>query len=360
MLWNFYTAVQFAAGDMDRDVPALTDTFSPQAEKDWLTIAVILDFVSLGYVSFSAPFWNSMIKKTTWFRNNDVGNTHGTLTELSKDWVTGGLTLAKDLTKAEATSLADREFVTAIQDMVSIWSRSTADLSEAIFGGDGAWLQQLTNWFSDGKLITVDVAEEEEGQSMEDLKNMVKKPVMAQLIPRAWRMSNRNLGVFILKGKSCDETPLGVSDDMVKTNGVCIDGEMFVLGSAEVTSSQCTLQGDTGISCLEDFLDPPGADKLDGNVKNWAGITREDIVRAAVATWKWNDKKNNVGESPISADKMSELLDDINSVSTDDILDDVLENGVRAAGMVNMPVCDYWVSAEKTCIRLTRVSLEGP
>lgn len=224
MLSNLYTATQFAAGDMDREIPELTDTFSPQADESWLTTAVIIDFVSLGYVSMSAPFWNSLIKKSDWFKKGDVGNTHGVWKDLSKDWVTQGLTLAKDLTRAEATSLADREFTTAMQDMIKIWARSTTQLAKSIFDGSPGSLDTLTKWFSDGKLITVDVRkdQEEEDDDIEELKNMVKKPVWAQLIPRAWRMSNRNLGAFVLKSRrKCDEDVPRVSSEMKESNGVC-------------------------------------------------------------------------------------------------------------------------------------------
>lgn len=78
MLANLYAATQLAAGDMHREIPELIDTFSSQAEKSWLTTAVTLNFVSLSYVSISTAFWNSLIKKTDWFKVNkdNIGNTH--------------------------------------------------------------------------------------------------------------------------------------------------------------------------------------------------------------------------------------------------------------------------------------------
>lgn len=133
---------------------------------------------------------------------------------------------------------------------------------------------------------------------------------------------------------------------------------MYVLASAEVTSSGCRQQGDTGRSCFSDFLDPPGADRLDGTDDNFSGITREDIVRAAVATWKYNGEQNYVGESARTGEQVEASLRGVSplgffgitvgglptSVTGDDILDEIIENGVRTAGIVNMPVCDDFES----------------
>lgn len=69
MLWNFYDGVDRAAGDLHRRVGAISTTFAPM-DSTLLTPAVIIDMVTLGFVSTAAPFWNSWIKRLPIMENN--------------------------------------------------------------------------------------------------------------------------------------------------------------------------------------------------------------------------------------------------------------------------------------------------
>lgn len=66
----------------------------------------------------------------------------------------------------------------------------------------------------------------------------------------------------------------------------------------------------------------PGFDTIEDN-KNW-GFTRSELVSAAVRSWKKNGKKNGW-----------EGIDYTTPAGRDEILD----NGIGAMGVVNIPVC---------------------
>lgn len=107
---------------------------------------------------------------------------------------------------------------------------------------------------------------------------------------------------------------------------------MFVRCWDEPTSSNSPQVGDYR-SCVADFQDDPGADRVDYGNRDWASLTREDLVRGAVATWKRNSEKNVVKEVASDADTVNR------DVISGKMLDELMDYGVRGAGVVSLPAC---------------------
>lgn len=348
---NFYEGVQHARGEIQADISSLGDTFSPISE-DGLSTAVIIDLVTMGYLGAAAPFWNSIIKKSSWFRERGAdgnwrsinANTHGTLKDFINGMVTSSLTLAKDLTKAEAQNAVEREMSTLMNAMIRAFSTTIDKTVSSIFDGEMEHTQLLYRMLEGGKFInSIDL-----NLSTEEIKDMVKAPIFAQLIPRAWRLSNLPVGPFVLDtGKDCnsdgslknsdDASKINVSEEMLKTNGYCHDGKLFVLASAPDPEKYCTQTGDTAGSCFKEFQQLPGAKELDG--KNWGKVTPKDIAHASVNTWIANGK-SNTGKG-LDLDTEFANVEKYSNLDSDDIVDRVLDAGIHTPGLVLLPVCDF-------------------
>lgn len=98
MIWNFYDSLNKGKTDISVEANKLAEIFAPVAKNDALPLAVIIDIVTLGYVSFAAPFWNSILRKQAFFAANP--NTLGTIKDATNGLVTGSMTLVKDVTAA--------------------------------------------------------------------------------------------------------------------------------------------------------------------------------------------------------------------------------------------------------------------
>lgn len=190
--------------------------------------------------------------------------------------------------------------------------------------------------------------------STEDIKQLIAKPIYAQMIPRAWQISNLPVGPFILKtGLNCegdkftDSKKVQVSDDVRDRNGVCKDGKWYILTSTPDPGKHCGSTGDYN-SCLDDFQDLPGSSQLNG--KTWAGVTMKDIAMAAVNTWKANGEKNTISAANVD-NEISSIQDYGQHESSNDLIDRIMDSGVTAPGLVVLPVCsvfeanDNWLSA---------------
>lgn len=352
---NFYEGVQHARGDIAADISTLGTTFSPIAE-DTISTAVIIDLVTMGYLGAAAPFWNSVMKKVPWFRERtgdaDTGdwrsinaNTHGTIKDFINGMVTSSMTLAKDLTAAQAENAVDREMSSLMNAMIGAYSTTIDQTVSRIFNGSEENTQLLYRMIQDGKFInSIDL-----NLSTEEIKNLVKAPIYAQLIPRAWRMSNLPVGPFILSTKKdCnsdgslkdadDAKRISVSEETLKTNSYCHDGTLYILASAPDPDEHCSQTGDTSGSCFADFQQLPGADDLNG--EKWGKLTLKDIAHASVNTWVANDKKNT-GKG-LDLDTEFANVEDYGNLESDDIVDRVLDAGIHTPGLVLLPVCDHY------------------
>lgn len=90
--------------------------------------------------------------------------------------------------------------------------------------------------------------------------------------------------------------------------------------------TDCSPAGQPGVPYCPsfNFEQLRGWDTLDGT--QWGGLNRAEFVTAAVRVWKHNDKKNGWE----SADP-----------TTPQGQNEIMEQGLKAMGMVNIPVCSF-------------------
>lgn len=224
-----------------------------------------------------------------------------------------------------------------------MWADTAAAWSKEIFSCTNEAIIRLGDLIRDGAVSQTPIGtigDDDEGDlSAQSIEERVKKTIFADLIPRAWRLSNLLLGPFILQTKQgCDETPKHV--EVTEGRTFCVDDSLYVLASTADPDSNCRQVGDFE-SCLDDFKDLPGVDTLDGSA--WGGLTVEDIVVGSVRTWKMHGEKN-LGKLSIDDPAIVKQLDTINDFMLDDpestFLDDFIAQDVRAAGVIDIPVSD--------------------
>lgn len=123
----------------------------------------------------------------------------------------------------------------------------------------------------------------------------------------------------------------GQKDDAMDNTKVCIDGRPYwIMAVDEPRNGNCQAVGALTCSTPRPILRiPPGLKELDG--KKWGGITKEDLVRSAM-----NSKAANGGRNGWQA---------LNGLDWK-ALNDVQDNGVRAKGVVNIPICSFREAAD--------------
>ncbi|KAF5011810.1 hypothetical protein FDECE_2100 [Fusarium decemcellulare] len=344
LLWNFYDSMYKAKSDLESAMSTVSSTFAPM--ESGMSTAVIIDLATLGFVTAAAPIWNMVTRTLPAMKSPRLegADANGLIKDTVNGLVTQGLTLTKDLTRTEAKLAAENDLNTRMGAVVEIWANSASNFASQIFSGDSVQVNRLGALIKDGKLAATPFGGNDQGTpSAEEMKQLTKKALFADLIPRAWRLSNLPLGPFILKSnKNCGgEVVWNLSNESRDKYGICINGEMFILTSAPDPGKNCGYSGDTS-SCLEDFFDLPGADTLDGSA--WGGLTVEDIVRGSVATWDMHGHQNKGKismEDPGIIEQMNAILDPMVESPADTIFDQLRENGILTPGIFDIPVCDY-------------------
>lgn len=262
--------------------------------------------------------------------------------------VTSSLTLAKDLTKSAAEAAIDKELSKLMYTLISNYSKILDQTLSRIFNGEMSSTQWLYRMLQDGKMIS----SIDKNLSTEEIKELIKRPVYTQLIPRAWRLSNLPVGPFMYDTKvdcnndgslknSGDEKKLNIaSSDMIRENGVCHEGKLYILASAPDPGKYCSNTGDTSDSCFEPFQNLPGSDDMKSD--KWGKLRMKDIAQAAINTWKANGKKNS-GNLINLDDEFSNIdINNYGDTDSNDIVDKVLDAGITVPGLVYLPVCDTY------------------
>lgn len=116
----------------------------------------------------------------------------------------------------------------------------------------------------------------------------------------------------------------GQVDNAIEETKVCIDGKPYWLVAVnEPRNGQCEAMGfGTCPTPRPTLRVPPGLKDLDG--KKWGGLTKEDLVRSALSAYKANGDKNGWAAMDVGSDAG---------------IDDIVENGPLAKGVVNIPIC---------------------
>jgi len=164
-----------------------TDTFAPLKKED-VALSVILDIVTIGYVSFAAPTWGKVVKQMDFARRN--GGNFDTLKDFTNGMVTQGMTLTKDILASKKTALDVQNslaFRTSI--IVETYLNSIVAFAATVFGGKGDGLDLLSDIIADGKMIDSGL----DTLAVNETSAAINKALYAQLIPMAWRQTDRDL-----------------------------------------------------------------------------------------------------------------------------------------------------------------------
>ncbi|KAF5507162.1 Multidomain esterase [Colletotrichum aenigma] len=318
ILWNTYEALGDSYNDAGTSIAEFGKTFSPVKDSD-LSVAILIDILTLGYGAVMAPTWNKAINKVPWAKNN--GDDFSTLKDFTNDMVLGGFTLTKDLIGNVVTS-PDSALTVNLKLVINAWETAIDKFAIEIFSGKG---DRLSKMIANGKMISsVTVI-----PSTKELRAEIDKALYATLIPLGWKISNRDLNPFIVDSKrSCDAAnndewiKLRITNGAIKSEKVCIDDRAYFLLAAENPKQECD-DDKYGIGCSK-FDGLPGTSAL-GPL--WGGVTREDMVRGSINTFKAHGNKNQ--ENP----RVPGILDA-------EQIDAMAEVNIQAPYVFNFPICD--------------------
>ncbi|KAM0425904.1 hypothetical protein ACHAPT_008842 [Fusarium lateritium] len=315
-LWNMYTTLSEVHLSILSDIGEVTSTFAPIKPPEE-SLAIILDIVTLGFGGFAAPAWNLFVKKLPALKN--AGDGFGSMKDFTNDMVKGGIGLTKDLTAKKEPALATQNKVeSALEDVVGIWKDTIVEFATQLFNGETENVERLGRMIANGVMVS----EHTDIPNVSELKAVLKKSIFAQLIPLAWKASQRDINPFIMDlGLTCDEAT------KESEKHICFEDRAYSLRSVndKTVEENCNeAQSPANLDWINcSLLPPPGVDALDGT--NWAGITEEDIVIGSIRTFRDNGNKNRE-----EADKGREM--------TDDQIDQMSED-IRAPGTFTLPVC---------------------
>ncbi|KAJ8099510.1 hypothetical protein POJ06DRAFT_257166 [Lipomyces tetrasporus] len=127
---------------------------------------------------------------------------------------------------------------------------------------------------------------------------MLRKAIYATVIPQTWQLSTTPVGPVVLtSGAACGtQNPLeefiSVSDG--DATYICYNNEIYYLVGAIGLAQTCVDSNVVGLRCTNhDFTLLAGEDKLDGTA--WGGVTKEDFIIGALATYAANGNANGGG-----------------------------------------------------------------
>ncbi|KAK0117589.1 hypothetical protein ONS95_011925 [Cadophora gregata] len=324
MIINSMAALHNIIDDLDTALKAALQDFTGTANiiaKDFAdfskttSMKIALDVLGLVIALISAPVWNSWIKKLS--NAKDMANSMGTAKDSIAGIVAFSINIAKDTMPANSDIVLGANFQSLGTALVKAMRTMNANTALEIFGGED--LSIIDGLMKGGASAGV------YGDSPISMEDQIYKAMVAQMIPIAWN-ANSDGSPFLMTsedfgGKGCDgiDPSKVISKDINHASFVCIDGQGYWLLMAFVQSS-C----DTG-NCQPDLAlnKVPGVAKLDGS--RFGGLSLTDLATSSVNSFKANGNKNGW--------KIPDPATDTDSMW------DIAENGVRAKGMFNVPIC---------------------
>jgi hypothetical protein len=138
---------------------------------------------------------------------------------------------------------------------------------------------------------------DEESDGAIDIEATARKTFFAYAIPGLWRRSKQY--AFILdSGEGCSGNPASkyVDDDTASATSVCVNDRMYYLVAPDGDAKKCECERNTDMGpcqtvCRDQkFSAPKGIGSLTDN--DFGKLTRDDIVKGALATYDYNGREN--------------------------------------------------------------------
>ncbi|KAL1853192.1 hypothetical protein VTK73DRAFT_9058 [Phialemonium thermophilum] len=328
---NLNDAISRASVTILADYPAFADKFAPIVDHTG-EFYLLIDIFSMAATVISAPMFNNWLSRMAYFveheasLNNIRDVTYGLIGQVQ--------TLVKDLYKDKSkwNQEVKDNFQSYIGHVLRMWENATETLSHSLFDGTAPSVDVLTGLISDGKLLDGDAKNHSANAAeltLSEMVGFVERGYYGFIIPQIWNVSS-TVPFVMDTGYACGTiNPMSdyLGDADAAATYVCHapTNKMYYLVSVRGSAQNCNcgVSCTTGHACLENkFVTPPGLEHLDGS--SYGGVTRDDLVYGAIATYQANGRKNGA------------TLVDPYSKST---YDQLWAHDIRSPGYVSIPVC---------------------
>ncbi|KAH7028812.1 chitinase [Microdochium trichocladiopsis] len=317
----FYDALYQNAATFATSLRDLENIFAPiPPEQDNTWLLLLLDLVTLGTLAAAGPFFNNFLKQLPKF----AGTLGDNLKDTTMTLVGQSTTIAKDVLpspKEHDWKVEDQDkFSNYMGQVIDGWTNATSLALGELMSGKPKALERLDKALAGGNLYPKAV--EATGDDNELMRN-IRKSFFGYAIPALWHASAA-YPFIIDSGYGCDaRNPISdyVDEETQEKTGWCDKGtnRLYYLVSPEGEAYDC---GDGG--CLKrKFSAPKGVDSLGDR---FGGLTKDDIIKGSVRTYRHSGDKNNGG---------------LNFANTDDptTISDLLAVDVTTPGFIRLPVC---------------------
>ncbi|OKL58597.1 hypothetical protein UA08_06382 [Talaromyces atroroseus] len=322
---NIYDAIGRVVGPITDNIGMFQDTFvkiSSETEMDKL----LLDILGLSYSLMAAPIWNEYLKGFAYFVENK--DTLGVLKDSVNPIVSSGITISKDeATSGDYALNVKNDLETALGNIVEIYYESITAVNSAVFNGSDSSIDTLWGLIQEGRMM------EPTNSTPTDLQiqTYIEASMYSSLIPYAWSLSSSPRYPFILDaGSDCSDIDLMAvwmsSDTEAEDTYYCHNDKLYYLLVVTGEKASCPTPPTCGLSCGDWPLEmPPGLTALNGSDGVWGNLTKADFIVGALNGYEANGNANGW-----------DTLDPMTTTGWSDLW----EYGVRAPGVVNIPVCD--------------------
>jgi hypothetical protein len=334
MFHTYYDGLSAMRGGVQTTIRRMENVFAPIPEpktNQWLN--VMIDILTIGALGGAAPFFNGVLKTLPAFSKPG-----STLFDNTKDtalnMIGQGTTLSKDLLQAPEvdkwTPGEQMDFSDYASQAVFAWMNSTTLSLKKIFSGERASLDALTAIIKDGRMLPGASGDMDDVGAI-DIEATARKTFFAYAIPGLWRRSKQY--AFILdSGEGCSGNPASkyVSDETAEATSVCVNDKKYYLVAPEGEANKCECERVTDMGpcqtiCRDQkFSAPKGIDSLTDD--DFGKLTRDDIVKGALATYVHNGGDNKIINITAMSDEKN-------------IREKLLGLDTTTPGLIQLPVC---------------------
>ena len=320
----FYSSMRDARDSVALQVGDFAGKFSPTSDPT-AQLKMMLDILGLGLALVAAPVWSSWLKSIPALLKNP--NTLGTIKDSVNPMIQSSLTITKDSLPAASQALANQNTLSAmVGKLIDQWLATIDAYNKKLFSGDDEGLAQLTDLIANGRSLDY-----QHLPDTQELTATLTKTIFGLLMPRAWQVSAAGVHPFLMTPDEpivgCD----GLNPDKYypqeegSSAFVCFENRGYWLlnahGMGSFAAESCHYSKDGPVCVRNKLSSLPGLITVDG--QNWGGITRDDIAIGSIKSFQANGNKNGY------------RIDTTHKA----VLDDLIENGVRTAGVVTLPIC---------------------
>jgi hypothetical protein len=312
--------VQTARSQIVGTISDFTSIFAPIVD-DSMAEKIILDVSGLVWSLSMAPIWNIVLKDSPAFKG--LSNELGAIKDSTNALVTSGIGIVKDATVSGSTLTNTNILEKYVDGMMSAWANAVSQINSNLFNGSATSLSDLGNLIQNGNMIEANILVD-----AVVTQKAIEKALYAQLIPLAWPLSNQGPpSPFVLdSGFPCgaiNPVPQYVSDDVAGHTAGCYNNNLYYLLNIDPNAVNC--DGSSAMCHpMGTFPMLPGTPSMDGT--NWGGLTVNDLISGAVASYNANGNQNGWAAA------------DPTALAGNDAL--YGDQGLQIPGIVNgIPVC---------------------